>query len=353
VDEAARRGRYKAAWLRFGFGVLAIIVLPPWGVDPLAVYSACGLYAFAAVAQQIMLLRGLGDRWRPWIGGLADVGLLTFFVHRLGSTSTPVISLYILIPVAYAILGLTRLATALAILGVTAYGGVLFAELAGVLPVDADRPLWIETSARPLVPVIGWILTAAAIVGMSTLFAVRVAQTLARREADLLDANKQLELMSRKDPLTHLANRRHLMDRLDQELARAKRDHPAAVLMVDLDGFKRVNDDLGHLAGDDALKDIANALATVTRATDLAGRFGGDEFLLLLTDANPDAVTTVGDRLCTAIRDAGRVDDRHHVTASIGIAIVQAGDTQQTVIARADANTYAAKQAGGDRHVGP
>jgi diguanylate cyclase (GGDEF)-like protein len=261
--------------------------------------------------------------------------------------------LYILIPVAYAILGLTRLATTLAILGVTAYGGVLFAELAGVLPVDADRPLWIETSARPLVPIIGWVLTAAAIVGMSTLFAVRVAQTLAQREAELLDANKQLELMSRKDPLTQLANRRHLMDRLDQELARAKRDHPAAVLMVDLDGFKRVNDDLGHLAGDDALKDIANALATVTRATDLAGRFGGDEFLLLLTDANPDAVATVGDRLCAAIRDAGRVDDRHHVTASIGIAIVQAGDTQQTVIARADANTYAAKQAGRDRHVGP
>jgi diguanylate cyclase (GGDEF)-like protein len=138
------------------------------------------------------------------------------------------------------------------------------------------------------------------------------------------------------------------------ELARVKRGHSAALLMIDLDGFKRVNDDLGHLAGDEVLKAVALALKQNIREVDSAGRYGGDEFVVVLSDPQPPYTSTiVGERLVQSIREAGHVDDHHRVTASIGVAVASQTDGADELLSRADAFVYEAKQAGGDRVIGP
>src|SRR5690606_35897552 len=88
-------------------------------------------------------------------------------------------------------------------------------------------------------------------------------------------------------PLTQLYNRRHLMERLESELARVRRGKPLAVVMVDLDRFKRVNDDTGHQRGDSLLQDLARGLARAVREADVVGRYGGDEFVVILPDTSP------------------------------------------------------------------
>jgi len=188
---------------------------------------------------------------------------------------------------------------------------------------------------------------------IATSVTVRLARAVADREAALMEANERLARMTRRDALTQLHNRRYLLERLESELARVRRGHPLAVLMIDLDGFKAVNDDLGHLSGDETLRTVANALREQVRETDVVGRYGGDEFLALLTDAAPDEVAMVAERLRAAVAERGTVGERHRVTASIGVAIATDDDDASTVINRADDNTYKAKADGRDRVVGP
>jgi diguanylate cyclase (GGDEF)-like protein len=105
------------------------------------------------------------------------------------------------------------------------------------------------------------------------------------------------------DPLTGLPNHRHLMERLDAELARAKRhDHPLAVMMIDVDNFKLVNDAHGHTVGDDLIRLIGRVLRDELRASDVVGRYGGDEFLALLPETAGDEAARASERLVDAIR---------------------------------------------------
>src|SRR5690606_19886099 len=107
---------------------------------------------------------------------------------------------------------------------------------------------------------------------------------LAATNAALETANAQLELLSQRDPLTDLYNRRHLVERLDQELRHVRRGRDVTFLMIDLDGFKRVNDLHGHLVGDAMLRRVAEAMRETMRETDVVGRWGGDELGVLLPD---------------------------------------------------------------------
>src|ERR1043165_3924115 len=140
-------------------------------------------------------------------------------------------------------------ARALAALGVVAYGTVSLAEATRLLPYAPDVP-----EAAGYVPsVLGVaraVLLLGALVAVSTWVSERIARALHRRERQLRIANARLELLSQRDPLTHLYNRRYFVHRVEEELARTRRGHPMAVLMMDLDGFKHVNDERGHLAGD-------------------------------------------------------------------------------------------------------
>lgn len=150
------------------------------------------------------------------------------------------------------------------------------------------------------------------------------------------------------DPLTGLPNRRLLDDALGRAAARSRRTGaPWAVALVDLDGFKALNDAQGHAEGDRALVAIAAALRDAARASDEVLRLGGDELVLVASDlAREDTGALVGERLLAAVRRL----DLAGVTASVGVAVgVGPGDAPHLLVDRADAAMYEAKRAGGDQ----
>jgi diguanylate cyclase (GGDEF)-like protein len=169
--------------------------------------------------------------------------------------------------------------------------------------------------------------------------------------AKLRRVNKQLYALSRTDTLTGLANRASLNGRLADEWNRFQRHgRPLSLILLDLDHFKAVNDELGHLTGDAVLRGFAQlALATI-RAEDMAGRWGGEEFLVICPETEGPQATALAERLCQAMRSHDFATGRPH-TVSAGIATLYSGETLDTLISRADTALYAAKDAGRDRAV--
>lgn len=154
------------------------------------------------------------------------------------------------------------------------------------------------------------------------------------------------------DPLTGLFNRRGFLLALESSGRPQRRTHgPGAVLYVDLDHFKTVNDSFGHDAGDEVLRELAGVLRQQTRDTDLLVRMGGDEFAVLLQEVDEQTAQRIANRILEAIRalNIQREGVTAHVTASLGIALFAEGAADvDDLLARADAAMYEAKQAGRD-----
>lgn len=163
----------------------------------------------------------------------------------------------------------------------------------------------------------------------------------AREHARLYQTARQLAAC---DPLTGLANYRHLQERLDEELARADRaGDPLAVAMVDLDCFKSFNDTHGHLAGDDLLCVVARILRAEARQSDVIGRYGGDEFTLVLPGATREGALAMIERARVRFQAAQPADEAS-VALSVGIAVYPAdGRDRRELLASADARLYADK----------
>jgi diguanylate cyclase (GGDEF)-like protein len=171
-----------------------------------------------------------------------------------------------------------------------------------------------------------------------------VVRGLAARNARLV---ARLTLESRIDPLTGLLNRRGLEERFAVELARAKRDRrPLAVVAVDIDHFKRINDDHGHQAGDRALVWLAAMLCEQTRGADIVARVGGEEFVIVLPGSDGASTLEFAERLRRAIEDG---DAEIALTISAGVASALAPSTAHTLLDAADRALYAAKHAGRNR----
>jgi len=179
-------------------------------------------------------------------------------------------------------------------------------------------------------------------------FVRAVAHTLASGLARLRD-EERMRHEAVHDPLTGLANRTLLRDRLEHALARSERDRgETAVLFVDLDNFKQLNDAHGHAAGDAALVELSRRLQTAVRPGDTIARLGGDEFVALCEHVDEESALAVGRRLLEAIRlpfTAGGAE--HELTASIGIAFGHSD--ADILLANADAATYRAKTGGRGR----
>jgi diguanylate cyclase (GGDEF)-like protein/PAS domain S-box-containing protein len=165
----------------------------------------------------------------------------------------------------------------------------------------------------------------------------------------------QLRYLADHDALTTLANRRRFEEELDRAVTHAQRyGGGGAVLVLDLDNFKHVNDTLGHGAGDQLLRGIATLLRSRMRSTDLLARIGGDEFAVLLPHASAEEATTVARLLVTAVRRHGVVLDGQQVraTTSVGAcAFDSTTEDAEELLACADAAMYEAKDAGRDRHI--
>jgi diguanylate cyclase (GGDEF)-like protein len=177
------------------------------------------------------------------------------------------------------------------------------------------------------------------------------------QEDRLMDANRQLDVLSVTDPLTGLRNRRYFLERLDEAIALATRgDEPLALAIIDLDHFKRVNDRHGHPVGDKVLEAAADAMADTVRRGETLARVGGEEFAVLLPGLEDGRAELVGERLRQAIADGSRVShdgEAIGVTASVGVGIFEPleGAVGKTLYAVADEALYEAKRAGRDRVV--
>ena len=156
-----------------------------------------------------------------------------------------------------------------------------------------------------------------------------------------------------RDPLTGLPNRALIEDRLQQAITRTERNGGrVAVLFLDLDRFKVINDSLGHQVGDDLLVSVSSRIRTVMRGSDTAGRFGGDEFVVLCEDiANEDVVLDVAQRLVDAFAEPFTLQGENvFLSASVGIAVASGGTCNATALVRdADAAMYKAKERGRNR----
>ena len=160
---------------------------------------------------------------------------------------------------------------------------------------------------------------------------------------------EELRHMAQHDPLTHLPNRALFSDRLNQELERAKRDNGRfAVIFLDLDDFKPVNDNYGHGVGDQVLRQVAQRLQKTIRAADTVGRIGGDEFVVLVAGlGDHDAVYTMTDKINQALQQVFVVDGHTvRVSASVGVAVYpEDGSDELTLTRCADTAMYRVKNA--------
>lgn len=173
-----------------------------------------------------------------------------------------------------------------------------------------------------------------------------------RLEEEVARRTEELERLMLTDPLTGIGNRRLLVERLEAAIERAGREANAlAAVFIDLDHFKRINDLYGHPIGDRVLIRVAGCLRANLRDTDVVGRYGGEEFVVLLEGLQHDGALRLAERLRAAV---GRIRLREvevPVSASAGVALWRSGESADAFLARADQALYRAKQAGRDRCV--
>jgi len=173
---------------------------------------------------------------------------------------------------------------------------------------------------------------------------VHLRAHVARLEATI----EELDRLAHRDPLVPLANRRGMLRELETMIARYERhETPAAMLFVDLNGLKILNDSFGHMGGDAALVNVAEKLLEGTRTTDCVARLGGDEFCVLLEHADEKSALETAERLVDAIagEDLMFEGSPMPLSVAIGVTLIEKGDTPATVLARADKAMYRVKAA--------
>ena len=181
---------------------------------------------------------------------------------------------------------------------------------------------------------------------------VEVAIRIKQHSDALKAANAQLAALSVTDELTGLYNRRHLDQRLAEEVALAKRHQfPLSCLMVDVDRFKRINDTFGHQEGDRVLQVVAQVLRESTRVSDVVGRYGGEEFMVITPGTPLLSACKLGERIRTRTeaQDVQAAGDVIHITVSIGVAQLGQADTPESLVASADRALYMVKRSGRNR----
>jgi len=180
---------------------------------------------------------------------------------------------------------------------------------------------------------------------------LRVGERILALQAQLLEAHKALSVLATRDELTGLLNRRAVVERLDQELERAARDAGTlSVLLIDVDHFKRLNDDRGHQAGDEVLREVAVRLDHVAGPSAVLGRYGGDELVAILPGCDSAAAVALAEEMREAVSkaiptEAGPLS----MTVSIGCGTHSPGQAASVLIANADMALYRAKAAGRNR----
>lgn len=235
----------------------------------------------------------------------------------------------------------------------TIIGWTMAAAGLTVLFLLTDKPIGIPT-ATPLerfatLLVFILVLGRGMVVG---LFSSSLHESLYKRGIELKKAYQRIEELAELDELTGSLNRRSIMQTLDEEIARSRRSNvPCAIALIDLDWFKRINDRFGHPAGDEALRTFAITVFANIRSIDKFGRYGGEEFLLILPETSDNAAQRTVDRLrgIVAALDWSAISQDMNVTMSAGLTMLRADDSADSILARADQQLYRAKDMGRNR----
>jgi diguanylate cyclase (GGDEF)-like protein len=258
-----------------------------------------------------------------YVWSLAETAVVVLVTRLDGGSSSPLDALLFL--------ALTYAAVAYSPYGVVAMGGVM--TLSYLLVVELPG---VTTPGLFFMVIMG---------SFTLICAMASANSWAIYDRQVMLIRTQ-ETLASTDPLTGIPNRRAFMERIAGAVTAAAWGHQTVVCLVDLDGFKAVNDAQGHAAGDVLLKAVGSALGAVVRETDTVARLGGDEFAVLADTSVAVSADALAERLRAAVAGAGR---HVGVTASVGVAEVQPGDDVEDLLHRADAAMYRAKSAGGDR----
>jgi diguanylate cyclase len=227
--------------------------------------------------------------------------------------------------------------------------------IVGLAPIFlfASTPIGlpITTQTERVAAMLSFVLTIGqcAFVG---LYGSTMRKMLYDRSFELKAAYKRIEELAELDELTGSSNRRSIMRMLEEEIARASRSgSPCSIALIDLDWFKRINDAYGHPTGDEVLRTFSITMFANIRSIDRFGRYGGEEFLLVLPDMDIDQAMHALDRLRAIIADLdwSAFSPGMKVTMSAGVATLNPNETSDTFLARADSALYAAKAQGRNR----
>lgn len=227
--------------------------------------------------------------------------------------------------------------------------------VAGLTPVFlfSHTPIGmpVTTPVERIAAMLSFVLTIGqcALVG---LYGSSMRKMLYDRSSELKAANERIEELAELDELTGVSNRRSIMRALEEEIDRAGRTNaPCSVALIDLDWFKRINDAYGHPTGDEVLRTFAITMFANIRSIDRFGRYGGEEFLLVLPDIDTDRATRALDRLRMIVADLdwSAFSPGMKVTMSAGVATLRPAENSDTFLARADSALYAAKARGRNR----
>lgn len=335
----------RAGLLRVGFAVVALAFSD--GVFPglRSAQLVFGVYLMLSLIFQMMIDRGFAaSDGRSLAMGVVDVACLSYSVYLHGPATSVIPFLYLLIPVVNAASSSSRSSVAMRLAAICSisYVGLLAATALHLLPYSPAGP-----AGKLGTPSLSHLVSSGVLVMFSVLGTTNI---VLRQMLALERMNKRLAELSNRDELTGLFNRRQLISELRRQIERVARGATCGVMMIDLDGFKRVNDQMGHDAGDVLLMDIANALTSETRGLDLVARYGGDEFVVVLPDLSPEGAIPAAERIVEAIGRVGRERwAATPVTASIGLTMAATDDDVTSLLRRADGEAYAAKRAGGHR----
>ncbi len=346
---ARERIVFLAALVRFIMAAFGMLLLPVFVPALASDYVVFASYVVAAGVFQLLIWRDELGSARTIASGVVDAAMITFFVHLVGSVGSVTVALYAFAAMINTVIAGRRVGFAIAVICSVMYAGLLVVEGMGLLPFAPAGASWIHGTPTASELLRSGALAIAMILSGTASVGALVAHD-EKRALALLEANRKLEELSQRDPLTGLANRRHLMQRLEDELRWRRRGRPLAAVMIDLDRFKRVNDEEGHARGDALLTSVAEALLRAVRATDVVGRYGGDEFVVLLADTGAPQAEITAQRVVLGVREAGLLfDPRRPITASVGLAIALEDDEPGALLQRADRAAYSAKARGGDR----
>lgn len=306
----------------------------------------------------LMLRTGLNRYWPDPSLTLPQMLFATFWVMLLVSLAPRVRGMLLLLYVVVFLFGIFRLRrreylafTAVVLVG---YGLVVL------------RDLYLRTAAEPLsLELLQFVVLAVTLMWLAFFgsYMGRLRETVSRRNSELRLALAKNRELAVHDDLTGTYNRRHIIALLETERQRALRTGRGFCLcLMDLDHFKRVNDSLGHLAGDDVLRHFAERVMREIRALDLIGRdgadssenfgrYGGEEFLLVLPETDMAGARICAERIRLKVAETPLEVDDHKVpiTLSCGLTSYRAGEDIRATLARADQALYRAKQAGRNR----